>query len=93
MVSHHSVEVNGVPHHIKDLRSFQELILLSESETDCKFQSVEGGIIITLGPTQLDNTPDTTRPETDNFMTDPSLSEDDVPIIPLRRSTLQKKPT
>ena len=56
VVSHHSIEVNGVPCHIKDLRPFQGPILPSESETDCENQSAEGGILITLGPTPLDTT-------------------------------------
>ena len=79
--------------HIKDLSLFQVLILLSESETDSENQSVEGRIPIMLGPSLLDNTPDTTRPEVDDSKTDPSSSEDDVPLIPIRRSTQQKRPT
>ena len=62
-VSHHSVEVNGVPRHIKDIRPFQGPIPPSESETDSENQSAEGGIPITLEPIPLDDTPDATRPE------------------------------
>ena len=81
VVSHHSVEVNGIRRHIKDLCPFQGPIPLSESETDSKNQLTEGRIPITLGPTPQDS------------LTDPSSSEDDVPIVPLRRSTRQRRPT
>ena len=50
-------------------------IPLSESETDSENQSAEGGIQITLGPTLLDDTLDTTRLAVDDSLTDPSLSE------------------
>ena len=91
VVSHHSV--NGVLHHIKDLCPFQEPIPPSERETDSENHSTEGGIPITLGPTPLDDTPDTTRLEADDSSADPSSSEDDIPIVPFSRSTQQKRPT
>ena len=93
VVNHHSVEVNGVLCHKKHLRPFWGPIPRSKSETDSKNQSVECGIPITLGPTLLDDTADTTRPEVDDSLTDPSLSENDIPIVLLRRSTWQKRPT
>ena len=92
VVSHHSVEVNGLPRYIKDLRPFQGPIPLLESETDSENQSAEDEIPITQGLIPLEDTLDNTRPETDDSLTNPSPSEDDV-IIPLRRSTQQKSPT
>ena len=88
VVSHHSVEINRVPRHIKDLRPFQGPIRPSKSETNSENQ-----IPITLGSIPLDDTPDTTRLEADDSSTDLSSSEDYVPIVPLRWSTRQKRPT
>ena len=59
VVSHHSVEVNGVPHHIKDLCPFLGLIPLFDSESDSDDLSKESGIPIALGPTPLNDAPDT----------------------------------
>ena len=56
------------------IQAFQGPIPLSKSETDSKNQSVEDRIPITLGPTLLDDTPDTTRLEVDDSLTDPSSS-------------------
>ena len=72
--------------------SFQELIPSSDSESNSNDYSAEGGIQIVLGPTPLDDTPDTTRLNANNPSTDESSSESDVPATPLRRSTQQKRP-
>ena len=88
----HDLKVVGVvPCHIKDLCPFQGLIPPSNSESDSYDQSAESGIPIALGPTLLNDTPDTTRLDADDPSTDVSSSEDDIPVILPWRNTRQKR--
>ena len=94
VISPQSVKIDGVPRHVKDLRLVIQTQLLSSDKSD----SEDSERLIYLNSDQLDSDSDASSLPTDEVSietrtADESTHEDEAFVIPLRRSTRQRRKT
>ena len=92
VINPQSVKIDGVPHHVKDLRPVIQTQLSSSDKSD----SEDSERLIYLNSDPLDSDSDASSLPTDEVSietrtADESTHEDEACVIPLRRSTRQKR--
>ena len=92
VISPQSVKIDGVPHHVKDLRPVIQMQLSSSDESD----SEDSECLIYLNSDLLDSDSDASSLPTDEVSietqtADKSTHEDEACVIPLWRSTQQRQ--